>query len=184
MQLELERGHHTEVATTSAERPEEILVLTLARDQEPSVGSHDVGRDQVVQRETEAARQVPDAASEREAGDPGRRDDAPRRRQAERIRRGVEVAPRRPALGPSRRGRGIHPDAAHSGEVDHDPVTCAEARNAVPSPADRQVEPVLASQVHGSHHVADVGGSDDHDGSPVDHGVVDVPRLLVRVIVR
>ena len=99
-QPELQRGHHAEVATATTERPEQILVVLLAGDQEPPVRGHHIGRDQVVAGQPEAAGQVPDPAAERQPADAGGRDDAAGRGQPEGVRGRVEVAPRRAAAGP------------------------------------------------------------------------------------
>ncbi len=67
MQLVFERRDDAEVAAAAAQRPEQILVFCLARDEEPAVGRHDVGRDQVVARQAERAREISDPAAERQA---------------------------------------------------------------------------------------------------------------------
>ena len=160
-------------------------MLALARHEEPAVGRHDVRREQVVQREAEPPRQIPDAASERETRHAGGRDDPAGRRQAERVGGRVEVAPGRTALSSRRRGGGIDADPSHPGEVDHDAaVARAEARDAVSAPADREVQPVLARRVHRRDDVACVLGSHDHERLPIDHRVVDAPRVLVALVVR
>ena len=43
VQAELERSHHAEVATATADGPEEVFVFPLARDEEPPVGGDDIG---------------------------------------------------------------------------------------------------------------------------------------------
>ncbi len=116
-QLELQRGHHTEVATATAQRPEQVLVLLLAGDQELPVRGHHVGRDQVVAGQPETAIQVPDPAAEREPADTGGRDDAAGRRQPEGVRGCVEVAPGRAAAGPRGPADRVHPDVAHPAQV-------------------------------------------------------------------
>ena len=184
VQPELERRHDAVVPAAAPQRPEQVGVLAFARHLEPAVGGDDVGRDQVVQRQPEPTREVADPAAEREPADAGGRDDAAGGRQAERIRGGVEVAPRRAALGSRRAGGGIDPDAAHAGQVDHDPaVARPEPRHAVAAAAHGEVEPVLPSEVDRRHHVARVRRANDRGRAPVDHGVVDGPRLLVPVIV-
>ena len=56
----LERGHDPEVATATAEAPEEVIVLGFARGEEPPVRSHDVCGDQIVDRQPErAVRPIP-----------------------------------------------------------------------------------------------------------------------------
>ncbi len=177
---ELEGGHDPEVPAAPADRPEQVVVFGRARDEEPPVGGHHVGRDQVVARQAEPARQVPDPAAEREAGDPGRRDDPAGRRQAERVRRGVEISPRGPTLGPRRARRRVDANAPHSREIDHNAfVAGPEPRHAVPAAADGQVESALAREGHRRDHVAGVHGANDHGRPSIDHRVVDLPRLLV-----
>ena len=95
-------GDDAEVAAAAAERPEQVLVLRFAgRDRLPVGGDH-LRRDQVVAREADAPRQVADAAAEGEPADAGRGDDAAGRREAVRVGRVVEVAPRGAALGAGR----------------------------------------------------------------------------------
>src|SRR6266498_3402619 len=56
------RSDHAEVAAAAAERPEELLVLALARRQQPAVRRDDVGRDEVVAGEPVLRRDPPVAA--------------------------------------------------------------------------------------------------------------------------
>ena len=63
-----------------------------------AVGGDDVGRHEVVDRQPVPAAQPADAAAQREPADAGVRDQAARRREAERLGRPVDVAPRRAAL--------------------------------------------------------------------------------------
>ena len=76
VQAELEVGHDTEVAAAAAKRTEEVGVVVFARVHELAVRGHDVGGDEIVERQPVPAREVPDAAAEGEAGDAGRRHDA------------------------------------------------------------------------------------------------------------
>ncbi len=185
LQLELERGHDAEVTASATKGPEQIRVHVLGRHQEPTVRRHDVGRDQVVAGEAEAAREVADPAAERQAPDPGGGDDAARRGQPEGVRRGVQVSPRGAALCPGRPPRRIDADALHPGEVDdHPAVTRAEPRHAVRATADGQVDPTFASEVHRGDDVAGVHRAHDDRRPLVDHAVVDLAGLLVRPVVR
>ena len=68
-------GHDAEVAAAAAQRPEQVGVLVGARVDLRAVGEHDVGAEQVVDRQAEAPGQVADAAAEREPADAGGRDD-------------------------------------------------------------------------------------------------------------
>src|SRR5205814_7501254 len=87
---ERERRHDAEVAAASAQSPEQVVVLVLARRHERTVGKYDVSGDHVVDRQSELARQVADAAAEREPADAGGPDDPERRREAEGMRRVVD----------------------------------------------------------------------------------------------
>ena len=91
------------------------------------------------QRQPEPTREVADAAAEREPADAGGRDDAAGGRQAERIRRRVEVAPRGAALGPRRLVAGSTRTPRMPRQVDDDAaVARAESRHAVPAAAHRR----------------------------------------------
>src|SRR5581483_10762541 len=81
---EQERGHHAEVAAAAAHGPEEVPVLARARRDEAAVGQDQVNLEQVVDREPVPARQVSDAAAQREPADAGGRDEPARHREAER----------------------------------------------------------------------------------------------------
>ncbi|WP_236589914.1 GntR family transcriptional regulator [Ramlibacter aurantiacus] len=48
MQAEGEPGHHAEVASPAAQRPEQLGVLVLVRHADAAVGQHDLGVDEVV----------------------------------------------------------------------------------------------------------------------------------------
>src|SRR5207302_4589918 len=132
VQLELERGEHTEVATSAADGPEEVLVLPLAGGQEASVGRDHVGGDEVVTGEPAAPREVADAPAQGQARDTGGRDDAAGGGEAEGVGGGVQVAPDRTALRPGAFRGGVDTYAPHPHQVDHDGVVPgAEARDAV-----------------------------------------------------
>ena len=85
----------------------------LAGGQEAAVGGDDVGREQVVAGQAVLALQPADAAAEREPGDAGRRDRAAGRRQPERLRLAVELAPGQAGLGARDPAPGIDPHALH-----------------------------------------------------------------------
>src|SRR5689334_2030753 len=92
MEVELERDDDAEVAAAAANGPEELGVLPRARMHQLAVRGHDVGRDQVVDRHAEGARQPAEAAAEGEARDPGRRVDPGGKGEAEGLRLLVDVA--------------------------------------------------------------------------------------------
>ena len=59
--------YHTEVAAPTAERPEQILILVLARSDETAVGKNDVCFYEVVDSQTVAAAQIARSATQSEA---------------------------------------------------------------------------------------------------------------------
>ena len=83
-----------------------------------AVGEHDVGGQQVVDREAEAPGQVADAAAEGQAGHAGGREEAGRGGHAERDRRVVDVAPGAAGVDPDGVLRGVDRGAAQQRQVD------------------------------------------------------------------
>src|SRR5262245_65305837 len=72
VELKLEAGDDAEVAATAAQGPEQIFVLVIARGDLPAIGENDIGRQQVVDGEPDAAGQVAYAAAQPQAAHPGR----------------------------------------------------------------------------------------------------------------
>src|SRR5690606_29734079 len=107
-----------DVAAAAAQRPEQVGVRVGAGFDQATVGGDDVGFDQVVEREAEAAREVAEAAAEGEPGHAGGRDDAGGRGQAEGMRGVVDVAPERATADARGAGLRVDVDVAHGGEVD------------------------------------------------------------------
>ena len=176
----LERGHHAEVAASSAQGPEEVGVLVRARAQVAPVGGDELARDEVVDRHAVCAALVGVPAGEREAGDTRLRDHPAGNREAEGLRLAVDVGPRTATLRPDGAPLRIDPDAAHEREVDHDAVV-ADCRpgDVVPAAAHRQGQVVLPGEVHGGDDIGRAGTHDDDERSLVDHSVPDAPRLVV-----
>src|SRR4051812_33977041 len=148
MQMVLERGDHTEVPTTTAESPEQLLVLRRAGRTQLPIGADDIDRQEVVTSEAEATHEVPQAAAEGEARDARRRDDAAGRGQAERLGLVVELAPGHSGLGANRAPRGIDPDSLQPGQVDHQTaVAHTMASDAVATPPDRHGQVVRPCEI-------------------------------------
>ena len=99
-------------------------------------------------------------------------------------RRGVEVAPGRAALGPRRRVAGSTRTPRMPDEVDHDAVVArAEARDAVAAAADGDGQAVLARRSRTAAITSPASARlHDHGRPPVDHRVVDAPRLVVPLV--
>ena len=160
-------------------------MLVLARGDHLAVGGDDLRRDEVVAGESEATGQVADPPTQGEPGDSRGRDDPTGRRETERGRRLVEVAPGRPTLGASGALRRIDGHRPHAGQVGHDAVVDrTEPRDAVAAAAHGQGEPVLTGEVDRSGDVRRIRAPDDDRGPPIDHRVVDVAGLVVTVVAR
>ena len=119
MQPELERRHHTEVATATAQGPEQIG-LGAGRDlMHGSVGRDDGGAEQVVDRHAKPTRQPAEATAEREAGHPGGGVDAERRGQAMGLRLAVKIGEQRAGADACAALLSVDADRAHARQVDH-----------------------------------------------------------------
>ncbi len=112
-------------------------MLVGARADLPAVGEHDVGLQQVVDRQAEGAREVPEAAAEREPADAGRRDDAAGGREAVLAGGAVHLAPGAAAADANGPRLRVDLDVPERGEVDDDAVVDrAEAAAVVAAAAD------------------------------------------------
>ena len=179
VQPEGELGHDAEVAAAAAQRPEQVRVLGLAGGHDLPVRGHDLGGDQVVAGQAVAAGQIADAAAEREPADAGRGDDAAGGRETVGRGRLVEDRPRDAAAGPRGPVRGVDGRPGQAGQVgDEGAVGGAETGHAVP--AARTASQAGLGRLRTT--AADVGRArTSHDGrrASVDHGVVDLPGLVV-----
>ena len=183
VQAELERRDDAEVAAAAAKPPEQILVLALAGGDERAVGRDHIGRDQIVDRQPARAREVADAAAQREARDARRRDDPAGRRQAEGVRRVVEVTPRRSGVDPCRLVPRIDTNRAHRRHVDDQAaIVGAEPGRAVSTVANGEIETVLSSEVDAEDDVGHLLGAKHGQRTLVEHAVVHGARLVVIVV--
>ena len=173
MQAELEHGRHAEVPACAPEAPEELGVLVGARTDEAPVRSDELRCDEVVGGEAVLGRQVADPAPERQAAHTGGADDPPGRHEAGRLRCPVEVEPGRPSFGPGDPPVGVHLDATHSRQIDHESVIDhAVPRRVVPAAADRDLQPLCPCEIEGGGNVAWAPAEHDRGGPAVDRGVV------------
>ena len=172
MQLVLEGGDDPEVAAAASDGPEQLLVLPCAGPQEPSVGGRDVGRDQVVARQSMTAVEPAQPAAEREPRDPSRRHHSERRRQAERLGGTVELSQGEPGFGPGCPRLRINPEGLHAGQVEHDGAVAHRVpRDAVTAPAHRERKLVSTCEPDAADHVGRVRTADHGERPPVDHAV-------------
>ncbi len=151
-----------------------------------ALGGHDLDRGEVVAGPAEAARQVAEAAAEREPGDAGRRDEAEHRREAVELGLAVEVAERAAGLGARGPRRGVDRHAAHEREVDHQAaVADGEAGDVVAAAAHRDQELMVARAKRTAGTTSAVpSAAHDQARAPVDHRVPDPARLVVVGVLR
>ena len=185
VQPEQERGDDAEVAAAAADRPVKVGVLVGAGAHALAAREHHLGLEQVVDGQAALARQVTEAAAEREAAHAGRRDDPAGRRKAVLVRRAVDLAPRAAAADADRARLGIDLDVLQRREVDHDPVVAGPEPGAVvPAAADGQQQAAVASEADDARDLVCVGAARDQRRPPVDHRVVDLARLVVAGVLR
>jgi hypothetical protein len=185
VQAEQERRDDAEVAAAAANRPEQVGVLVRARTDALAAGQHELGLEQVVDREPEGARQVPETPAEREPADAGGRDDAAGGRQSVLAGREVDLAPCAAAADAHGARLRIDLDVAQQREVDHDAVVARPQPGAVvPAAADGERQVVLARESDGPGHVLGPGAARDQRRPLVDHRVVDLAGLVVVGVLR
>ena len=160
VQAEEERGDDAEVAAAAADRPVQVGVLVRRGADPLAAREHDLGLEQVVDRQAALAGQVADAAAEGEAADAGGRDDPARRRQPVLVGRGVDFAPDAAAADPHRAGLRIDLDVLQAREVEDDAVvTGPQAGAVVAAAADREQELVVAGEGDDLGDVVGVGAA-------------------------
>jgi hypothetical protein len=184
VQAQLEGGDDAEVAAAAAQRPEQVRVLVGAGADLAPVGEDDVGGDEVVDRHPVAPALVRDAAAERQAGHPGLGHDPAGGGEAEGGGDAVDVGPRRAALHVDG-AVGVHVDAAHRRQVDHQAVVDhGGAGDVVAAAADGERQPLLPGEADGGRDVAGVDAAGDQRGALVDHAVPHLAGGVVAGMVR
>ena len=159
VQAELERGDDAEVAAAAAQRPEQVRRSrsSLAVTSSPSAVTTSA-EIRLSQREAAAAREVADAAAERQPPDAGRGDDPAGGREAVGVRRGVEIAPGGAALDA---GGAVLRDRPRRSRIAERSQTMPSSLvpkpgTLWPPPRTDEVEPVLAGAIDGGDDVLDV----------------------------
>ncbi len=102
VQAEFEGRHDPEIAAAAPDGPEKVAVFGGARPHQLAVRRDHIGRKQVVDRQSEFARDPAEPAAERQAGNTGRRVDAGRQCKTEGLRLHVQIGKRRSRLDPGR----------------------------------------------------------------------------------
>src|SRR6202043_3327826 len=135
-----------------------------------AVGEHDLGREQVVDRQAELASQVPYPTPEREPADAGCRDDSTRGREAMLAGSPVDLAPCAAAADANRARCGIDSDVLEQRQVDHNAVVDRPETGAVVSAtADGQRELVRAGEADRLSDIARARDARDQRRPAVDH---------------
>ena len=184
VQAERELGDHAEVAAPATQRPEQLGVLVARCACDRSVGKDDLDRLEVVHRPAEATGEVSEAATQRQPGDAGERDEAERRREAVLLGRPIDVAEEGAGLDAREPRARIHLDRVLAGHVErHAAVGQREAGDVVSSTPDRQLDAVLRDEAHGADDVVDRCGPHDDRGSLRDHAVPQRHRFRVPVVI-
>ena len=180
MQPILEIGDDPEVPAATAQRPEEIRALRVARADELTFRRDDICREQAVAGHAIGTTQPPLATTEREPGDTGRRHDSSRDGEAERLRLAIEVAPRDPCLRAHRSLCGIDPNASERREIDDEAaVTGTETRYVMPAAANCYEQIVVAREPQRLQDVRNTRALHDDRGPCIDEPVPDTARLIV-----
>ena len=184
MRAELERGHHTKITAPAADGPEQVFVLFSAGGDETAVGQHHVRREQVVNRQSEPARQVSDAAAERQAGDASGGNGSGGHGQPERVGGVVHFPPNASASDAHALRLGVHPHVAHRGQINDQPVVAnSQAAGIVAAASDGSEQMTLATEFHCGHHIGYIGAPRDQQRPLVDHAVIDFAGFPVSGIV-
>jgi hypothetical protein len=178
-------GHDAEVAAATAQRPEELGMLAVARGHLAPVGRDDPGGQEVVGSQAHDPLEPAAARPGREAHDADRRHARAGDGQAVLLGHRVELAPGHARAGGDRARGDAHVDGLQRPGVDHHAaVGDRVARGGVASPADGDGQAVRAGVRQRGGDVVGIGDLRDERGSPVDHGVVDAPQALVGRVVR
>ena len=147
-------------------------MLVFGCPQQFAVGGHDIGGEQVVDRETVLAHEPADTTAKGESCDAGVADDAAGGGQPVGLCLLVDVAPQGTALHLGRAAVRVDPDGPHRREVDDDPVVAHSGAGHVVAPAPyRDLQVVFAGETHGSGHVGCPAASSDQSRVAVDGAV-------------
>ena len=179
----LERGRDTKVAATSVERPEEVGVRIRRDAQHLTFRSNELDRVQVVCSEALRAYEPAEAASERQAGDTGRRYLTACHRQPMQRGFSVELTPGDATLRADRRRGGVDVDPFHLGEVDHQAAVRNRSTGHVVAPAPHgDLEACLTGKRDRVDDVGRAAAAGDERRPLVDQAVMNPSRVLVAVV--
>ena len=185
VQAVLEAGRDAEVAAAAADRPEQVRVVLGVDAEQLAVRGHDLGGQQVVDREAVFADEVAHATAKRDPADPDRAGVAEPGREAVGIGRDRVRGRGQARLGPC--GPALHVDLErlHVPEVEHDPaVGRAVPGVAVAAAADGELRSALASERDDSRDIVGIRDPHDRRRALVRPAVEGRSRRVVRGVVR
>ena len=155
----------------------------MAGEHDLPVGGDDIGGDQVVDREAEAAHQMTDPAPERQSADTGVADDSAGGRQPERLALAVEVGVQATTLNVNGRQRRIDTRPGHGRQIDDDAVIAhGVSRHGVPTAADRDQQVVGSGVAHRSGDVGGARAARDEARTTIDGAVPDASCLVIAIV--
>ena len=173
-----------EVAAAPSDGPEEVGMALLVDPEQLPVCGHDLGGEQVVDREAVGAHEKAHASAERDPADPDRCRVAEPRREPMLAGPHAVLASGEPRVCPCRAIFDIELERLHLGEIDHDAaVGGAVSGDAVPAASNGKVRPGLGRESNGARHVVRVGDSSDRGGPSIEAAVEDRSRLVVVLVV-
>ena len=174
IEAELEARHHTEVATTAADGPEQVGVLLFARRDDAALGRDQLDRDERIDRQAVLAHQPADATAERQAGQADAAGVAEWRREPVGTRRRGVLASGQAGLGPGEAPLGVDVQALHAAQVEDDAALArAETGQAVRTATDRELESRVPGEDDRPRDVGGTGRLDDQRRTAIDRPIVD-----------
>ena len=176
----VEARDDAEVAAAAPDRPEEVRMTVGVDLEDAAVGGHDLGGEQMVDRQTVLAHEVAGAAAEREPADPDGGCVAEADGEAVRRGGGGDLTRREAACGTRDPAVGVDLERGEAGQVEHDPTLArAVAGGTVAAAADGELDAGLPRERDDASDLAGVDGPHDRRRTAVDGGQEDAPRLVV-----
>ena len=182
----LEAGHDAEVAAAPTDCPEQVRLVLGVHAPQLSIGRHDLGGEDVVDRQPVEAAEVADAAAHGDAADPDRAGVPEAGRETVLDGFGGILPSGQAGLGPGGPVRGVDLEALHVAEIDDDAaVDRAVAGRAVAAAPNGQLDAVIARVVDDGRDVVGVRHADDRRWAAIGgNGDEDRPGRVVVLVVR
>jgi hypothetical protein len=184
VQPERELDHDAEVPATAAQSPKELRSRLFARRDDSAVRCDDPRGKQVVERQPERGRQVPDPAAERQSGYAGVAERPTRHCEPVPLAGRVDVFPQSASSARHRTLLRIDRDVPHQAEI-HDKAVVAHAvpSDAVATAAHGNRQARLSRIADRRRDVLDVERPGDELRPPVEHPVEGAPCRVVAAVV-